>query len=123
MIGISSLAIIDKKGKSILTRDYRNDIPTDFIYLFNKKILEHDEEKEPPLITHKNLSFFYADHQNIRVLAVCKGNANAVMIFSFLNSFLELLKEFLQKLEADVVRDNIIMIYELMDEMIDNGFP
>lgn len=62
MIGISSLAIIDKKGKSILTRDYRNDIPTDFIYLFNKKILEHDEEKEPPLIVHKNLSFFYADH-------------------------------------------------------------
>lgn len=95
MIGISSLAIIDKKGKSILTRDYKNDIPTDFIYLFNKKILEHDEEKEPPLITYKNLSFFYADHQNIRVLAVSKGNANAIMIYSFLNSFLELLKEFL----------------------------
>lgn len=46
-----------------------------------------------------------------------------MMVFSFLNSFKELLEGFLINLEADTVRDNIIMIYELMDEIIDNGYP
>lgn len=69
------------------------------------------------------MSFFYVEHKNIRILAVTKGNANSVMVFSFLNSFLSLLEGFLMSVEADTVRDNIIMIYELMDEIIDNGYP
>jgi hypothetical protein len=75
------------------------------------------------LLTQDDLSFFYVEHKNIRLLAVTKGNANSIMVFSFLNSFLELLEGFLVTLEADSVRDNIIMIYELMDEIIDNGYP
>lgn len=42
MIGISSLAIIDKKGKSIVTKDYRADVPSNFLMIYNKKILDHD---------------------------------------------------------------------------------
>ncbi len=42
MIGISSLTIIDKKGKSLLVRNYRNDIPSNYLDIFNKKILEHE---------------------------------------------------------------------------------
>lgn len=123
MIGISSLAIIDKKGKSIISKDYRGDIPVNFLAIYNKKILDHDSETSPPIFTSKNLTFFYIEHQNIRILAVTKGNANSMMIFSFLNSFLTLLQEFLVHVEADTVRDNAIMIYELLDEIIDNGYP
>lgn len=123
MIGISSLAIIDKKGKSIISKDYRGDIPSNFLTLYNKKVLEHDAEHSPPLLTHDDLTFFYVEHKNIKILAVTKGNANAMMVYSFLNSFLELLQDFLVNLEADTIRDNIIMIYELMDEIIDNGYP
>lgn len=45
------------------------------------------------------------------------------MVFSFLQSFMELLKEYLNVLEADTVRDNLIIIYELLDEILDNGYP
>ena len=123
MIGLSSLAIIDKKGKSILSRNYRGDITTKFLSIYNQKILEHDEEKSPNLITTEDMSFYWVNYKNIRILAVTIGNANGMMIFSFLKSFVELLKEFLLKIEADTIRDNIIIIYELMDEIIDNGYP
>lgn len=62
MIGISSLAIIDKKGKSIISKDYRGDIPSNFLMIYNKKILEHDLENSPPIIISKDLCFFYVDH-------------------------------------------------------------
>ncbi len=45
------------------------------------------------------------------------------MIFSFLESFKKLLQDCLSTLDNDSVRDNAIMIYELMDEVIDNGYP
>ena len=123
MIGISSLAIIDKKGKSIISKDYRGDIAVNFLDIYNKKILDHDPEISPPIFSSKNLTFFYLEHQNIRILVVTKGNANSMMIFSFLNSFLSLLIEFLGNVDSDNVRDNAIMIYELLDEIIDNGYP
>ncbi len=123
MIGISSLTIIDKKGKSLLSRNYREDIPSDFLHIFNKKILEHDAEQEPPLITTEDISFFYVKHANVRILASTKGNANSMLVFTFLSSFLELLKDFLKKVESEVIKDNIIVIYELMDEIMDNGYP
>lgn len=117
------MAIIDKKGKSIISKDYRGDIPVNFLAIYNRKILEHDPETCPPVLTSKNLTFFFLEHSNIRILAVTNGNANSMMIFSFLNSFLKLLQEFLINVEADTVRDNAIMIYELLDEIIDNGYP
>ena len=87
MIGISALTIIDKKGKSIVSKNYREDVPSNFLSIFNQKILEHDTEKSPPFLTVDDVSFFYVEFQDIRLLAVSKGNANTMMIFSFLKSF------------------------------------
>ena len=123
MIGLSALAIIDKKGKSLLLRNYRSDIPANHLDIFNQKHLEHDPESMPPLINHEDLWFFFIKHENVRLLAVAKSNTNAMMIYSFLESFKQLLVEYLVNLEAETVRDNIIMIYEMMDEIVDNGYP
>lgn len=70
-----------------------------------------------------NLTFFWVENKNIRVLATTTGNSHSMMICSFLNSFIRLLKEMLVSVEADTVRDNTIIIYELMDEIVDNGYP
>jgi len=35
----------------------------------------------------------------------------------------EVLDEYLSNLEEDSVRDNFVIIYELLDEMMDNGYP
>ena len=122
MIGISSLTIIDKKGKSIVSRMYRSDIPSSFLNIYNQKILEHDPES-PPILMSENLTFFWVENKNIRVLATTAGNSHSMMVCSFLNSFIRLLKEMLVSVEADTVRDNTIIIYELMDEIVDNGYP
>lgn len=123
MIGLSALAIIDKKGKSLLLRNYRSDIPSNHLDIFNQKHLEHDTETMPPLINHEDMWFFFIKHENVRLLAVTKSNTNAMMIYAFLESFKQLLVEYLVNLEAETVRDNVIMIYELMDEIVDNGYP
>jgi AP-1 complex subunit mu len=45
------------------------------------------------------------------------------MVFTFLESLKVLLQECLGNLETDAVRENAILIYELLDEVMDNGYP
>lgn len=122
MLGLSSLCITDKKGKSLLFRNYRKENIENFLDIFNQKFLENDNENTSPLIRHNNFVFFHIAHENIRLIALA-NNANAMMIFSFLESLRGLMQECLGVLESDSVKDNAILIYELLDEIMDNGYP
>lgn len=43
MCGISAIYILDKKGRVLISRHFRPDIPGNIYDIFNKKILEFDE--------------------------------------------------------------------------------
>ena len=43
MLGISSIYILDQKGRVLITRSYRSDLSTTIYETFNKKLLEYDE--------------------------------------------------------------------------------
>lgn len=43
MCGISAVYILDKKGRVLISRHFRPDLPTNIYDVFNKKILEFDE--------------------------------------------------------------------------------
>ena len=43
MCGISALYILDKKGRVLISRHFRPDLPSNIYDAFNKKILEYDE--------------------------------------------------------------------------------
>jgi AP-1 complex subunit mu len=36
---------------------------------------------------------------------------------------IDVLVEYFKELEEESVRDNFVVIYELLDEMMDNGYP
>ena len=37
--------------------------------------------------------------------------------------YIKVFEEYFGSIELNSIRDNFIIIYELLDEMIDNGFP
>ena len=43
MIGISNISVLDSKGRVLITRAYKTDLPNNFIDVFNRKLLEFDE--------------------------------------------------------------------------------
>lgn len=57
------------------------------------------------------------------MLALSKRNSNAAEIILFLHRFIQVLVEYFKGLEEDSIRDNFVIIYELMDEMMDFGYP
>ncbi len=57
------------------------------------------------------------------VLALSKRNINAAETVIFLHRLTQVLVEYFKELEEESIRDNFVIIYELMDEMMDFGYP
>ena len=57
------------------------------------------------------------------VLAMSKRNSNAAEIILFLHRLTAVLVEYFKELEEESIRDNFVIIYELLDEMMDFGYP
>lgn len=57
------------------------------------------------------------------MLALSKRNSNATEIILFLHRLTQVLVEYFKELEEESIRDNFVIIYELMDEMMDFGYP
>lgn len=57
------------------------------------------------------------------MLALSKRNTNAAEVIIFLHRFVSVLVEYFKELEEESIRDNFVVIYELMDEMMDFGYP
>ena len=57
------------------------------------------------------------------VIAISRNNSNAGEIILFLHRLVLVLVEYFKELEEESIRDNFVIIYELLDEMMDFGYP
>jgi AP-1 complex subunit mu len=57
------------------------------------------------------------------VVTVAKRNPNFTLIFAFLHKLKDILVSYFQELEEESIRDNFVLIYELLDEIMDHGYP
>jgi hypothetical protein len=62
---ISSLFILDQKGKIIIHRDYRGDVKLSSVDRFVSHILEEDEVNVKPVFEDDGVSFIYIKHEDI----------------------------------------------------------
>ncbi|GBC04489.1 hypothetical protein RclHR1_00570045 [Rhizophagus clarus] len=120
----SAIFVLDLKGKVLISRNYRGDIPMSAVEKFMPLVLEAEEEQVPtPCFTHEGVNYLYIRHNNLYLLALTKKNSNATTILLFLHKLTEVFTEYFKELEEESIRDNFVIIYELLDEMMDFGYP
>lgn len=121
----SAVFFLDLKGKPLLSRNYRGDIPMSAIEKFPLLLLEAEEESSvvPPCFSREGVNYLYIIHNNLYILALTKRNSNAAQILLFLHQIVKVLTEYFKKLNEESIRDNFVVMYELLDEMMDFGYP
>ncbi|CAG8697247.1 10941_t:CDS:2, partial [Racocetra fulgida] len=89
----SAVFVLDLKGKVLISRNYRGDIPMSAVEKFMPLVLEAEEEQQAPTpcFTHEGINYLYI--------------------------------QYFKELEEESIRDNFVIIYELLDEMMDFGYP
>jgi AP-1 complex subunit mu len=86
-------------------------------------VLELDERTLKPVFTERDTTFIWIRVNNIYIVSIAKGNPNVALVLSFLYRMQEVLSSYFGELEDESLRDNFVITYELLDEMMDNGYP
>eukprot|EP01038_Epipyxis_sp_PR26KG_P010148 gene10148-13651_t len=119
----SAVFITDTKGKVIISRNYRGDIPMTVADRFSLYIQEKDEMELRPVFTDEGITFVYIKCNNLLLMAVTKRNSNISLLFFYLNKLTSVFKDYFGELEEESIRDNFVVVYELLDETMDFGYP
>ncbi|KAJ9109101.1 hypothetical protein QFC21_000429 [Naganishia friedmannii] len=119
---ISAFFIFNQKGEVLISRLFRSDLKRTISDVFRIQVIANPDVRSP-IITLGSTSFFHVRVSNVYVLAVTKCNANAALIFEFLYRFVSISRSYFSKLDEEAVKNNFVLIYELLDEILDFGYP
>ena len=86
-------------------------------------MLELDERTLKPVFTERDTTFIWIRVNNIYIVSVAKGNPNVALMLTFLYRMQEVLSSYFGELEDESLRDNFVITYELLDEIMDHGYP
>lgn len=123
MAGASAIFIMDLKGKVIISRNYRGEVPMSISERFQQQVIEQDDALIKPVFNEDGINYVWIRYNNLYMLAVTQRNANATLIMMFLYKLAEVLNDYFKELEEESIKDNFVITYELLDEMMDNGYP
>ncbi|XP_077326361.1 AP-1 complex subunit mu-2 [Lithobates pipiens] len=120
----SAVFVLDLKGKPLICRNYKGDLDMTEIDHFMPLVVQREEEGNlTPLLVHGKIHFLWIKHSNLYLVALTNKNANASLVYSFLYKMVEVFTEYFKELEEESIRDNFVIVYELLDEIMDFGFP
>ncbi|KAL1302588.1 hypothetical protein AAFC00_002966 [Neodothiora populina] len=119
---ISGILIFNQKGENLIFRAFRNDCRPRLADVFRIQVISNPLVRSP-ILTLGSTTFSHVKHENIFIVAVTKGNANAALVFEFLYRMTALGKSYFGKFDEEAVKNNFVLIYELLDEILDFGYP
>ncbi|XP_028226465.1 AP-3 complex subunit mu-like isoform X1 [Glycine soja] len=92
-------------------------------WFWDQAISQPDSFKQQPVIASPTHYLFQVFREGITFLACTQVEMPPLMAIEFLCRVADVLNDYLGGLNEDLIKDNFIIVYELLDEMIDNGFP
>ncbi|RWS25697.1 AP-1 complex subunit mu-1-like protein [Leptotrombidium deliense] len=120
----SAIYFLDLKGKVLISRNYRGDTDMTQIDKFMSLMMEKEEEGiSTPILQHNDLTFLWIKYNNLYIVSTTKKNSNSALVFVFLHKIVSVFCEYFKEMEEESIRDNFVLIYELLDEFMDFGFP
>jgi AP-2 complex subunit mu-1 len=123
---IGALYFLNGRGDILIQRLYRDDIDQNIAVSFRTHVLmggSRDGEVAPVRILGGNAVLYYRA-ADVYLLAITKSNSNCMMVFQFLAGLVELIKSYCNgQFHEEVVKGNFVLIYELLDDTLDYGYP
>lgn len=122
---ISMILVLNQKGDIMISRQYRDDVSRAAADSFRLQVIAAKETgTQAPVKRIENCSFLYTRHLNMYFVALTRSNVNPALVFEYLFQKIRILKAYLgEEFDENSMRNNMTLIYELMDETMDFGYP
>ena len=122
-MSISQLFILSRRGDSIIYRDFRRDIKKSNDVFFHNINFISEEEEAPPLFNVDGINFIYVKTEDLYIVVSTLDNASPNYYLEVLDRVMTVIKDHIGQLNEETIRKNFVLIYEIIDEMIDFGYP
>ncbi|KAI9844334.1 MAG: hypothetical protein M1837_005638 [Sclerophora amabilis] len=119
---LSGILIFNQKGENLIFRAFRNDCRPRLADVFRIQVISNAQVRSP-ILTLGSTTFSHVKHENLYLVAITKSNANAALVFEFLYRLVALGKGYFGKFDEEAVKNNFVLVYELLDEILDFGYP
>ena len=120
---MSAVYILDNKGRILINFDYRGEVDMSIPDKFMAHIQSNDKILPNPVFRVDDWCFAYIERASMFFIAVTRTNSNVTLLLTFLSSLAKLFEDYLGTLSAESIIDNFSLIYELLDEVMDYGYP
>ncbi|XP_020586822.1 AP-4 complex subunit mu-like isoform X1 [Phalaenopsis equestris] len=123
---ISQFFVLSQRGDNIVFRDYRGVVPKGSAEIFFRKVKfwkEDEAEEAPPVFNVDGVNYIHAKVAGLMFVATTRANVSPSLVLELLQRIARIIKDYLGVLNEDSLRKNFVLVYELLDEIIDFGYP
>ncbi|KAJ8611445.1 hypothetical protein MRB53_037964 [Persea americana] len=119
---LSGILLFNQKGELLIMRAFRQDMRPRLADVFRIQVISNAQIRSP-ILTLGSTTFSHIKNDNIYIVGISKGNANSALVFEFLYKLVNLGKSYFGRFDEEAVKSNFVMVYELLDEILDFGYP
>jgi len=122
MTSISQFYVLSPRGDTIISREYRSDIARGTAEIFFRKV-KFWKGDAPPVFNVDGVNYISVKSNGLQFVATTRFNVSPCLFVEMLNRLTRVFKDYCGVLSEESVRKNFILIYELLDEVLDYGIP
>uniref|UniRef100_A0A0D3GTN3 MHD domain-containing protein n=1 Tax=Oryza barthii TaxID=65489 RepID=A0A0D3GTN3_9ORYZ len=123
---ISQFFVLSQRGDHIVFRDYRGEVPKGSAEIFFRKVKfwnDDEAEEAPPVFNVDGVNYIHVKVAGLFFVVTTMVNVSPSLLLELLQRIARVTKDYLGVLNEDSLRKNFILVYELLDEVIDFGYP
>ncbi|KAK3423475.1 hypothetical protein EUGRSUZ_F00417 [Eucalyptus grandis] len=124
---ISQFFVLSQRGDNIVFRDYRGEVQKGSTETFFRKVKfwkedGQEEAQAPPVFNVDGVNYFHVKVAGLLFVATTRVNVSPSLVLELLQRIARVIKDYLGVLSEDSLRKNFVLVYELLDEVIDFGY-
>nr|XP_018674449.1 PREDICTED: AP-4 complex subunit mu-like isoform X1 [Musa acuminata subsp. malaccensis] len=127
---IAQFFVLSQRGDNIVFRDYRGEVSKGSAEIFFRKVKfwkEDEEEEAPPVFVGicnvDGVNYIHVKIAGLFFVTTTRVNVSPSLVLELLQRIARVTKDYLGVLNEDSLRKNFVLVYELLDEVIDFGYP
>uniref|UniRef100_A0A915I792 MHD domain-containing protein n=1 Tax=Romanomermis culicivorax TaxID=13658 RepID=A0A915I792_ROMCU len=121
---INSLFVINASGDILLEKHWKSVIHRSICdYFFETQKRTLSPEDVPPIISTPHHYLINIYRNNLYFVAVVVYEVPPLLVVEFLHRIFDTFREYFDDVNDSTIKENYVIVYELLDEMLDNGFP
>ncbi|XP_074661834.1 AP-3 complex subunit mu-1-like [Tubulanus polymorphus] len=121
---IHSLFLINNSGDVFLEKHWKSVIHRSICdYFFEAQNKAACNDDVPPVIATPHHYLINIHRNHMFVVAVVTTEVPPLFVIEFLHRVMDILEDYFEEATESVIKENYVIVYEILDEMLDNGFP